>query len=121
MLELSFASANLVQASRGNSGPLLSAQTGFLSPDGTQPHVTNRVPSLSPFVGSFGEQAIALGAAQDAGGGPPNVRIARPPQGQAQGRGAASQYSEHHLSSIIKGCSYLPLMAHHCRARRLPL
>ena len=51
MLELSYASANLVQAARGNSGPLLSAQTGFLSSDGTHAHVSNRVPSLPPFGG----------------------------------------------------------------------
>lgn len=48
LLELSLAATNLSQAASGNGGPLLSAQTGFLSTDGSHPHITNRVPSGPP-------------------------------------------------------------------------
>ena len=53
LLELSLATANLANASSGNAGPLISAQTGFLAADGTHAHVTNRVPSpfSSPVAG----------------------------------------------------------------------
>ena len=47
MLELSLAASNLSLVGAGNAGPLLCAQTGFLSTDGTHPHVTNRIPGHS--------------------------------------------------------------------------
>lgn len=50
LLELSLAASNLGQAAAGNGGPLLSAQTGFLSSDGTHSHVTNRGLGPLPFM-----------------------------------------------------------------------
>lgn len=90
MLELSLASANLVQAARGNSGPLLSAQPGFLTADGSHATISNRVPSISPFLG-MGD-AGGLGVPQGAGNAP-GVRIAWPPQAQGQGQGGPSERS----------------------------
>ena len=48
LMELSLAANNLAQAGSGNGGPMLSAQTGFLSLDGSHSHVTNRVPGPPP-------------------------------------------------------------------------
>lgn len=48
LLELSLATANLAQAAGGNISPLVCAHTGFLAPDGTHAHVTNRVPPPFP-------------------------------------------------------------------------
>lgn len=63
LLEISLAAANLAQAANGNAGPLLSAQTGFLAPDGSQPQITNRIPTPAPFLGTAGPQS-----GQDHGG-----------------------------------------------------
>lgn len=42
LLEASLAAANLAHAAGGNALPLLSAQTGFLAPDGSSSQVVNR-------------------------------------------------------------------------------
>lgn len=77
MLELSLATSNLAQAANNNAGPLICAQTGFLSGDGSHSHITNRIPSMAPIMGAIPAYANLQGAAagRTAGrrGGPPSA------------------------------------------------
>ena len=66
LLELSLATTNLAQAANGNAGPLLCAQTGFLAPDGSHAHVTNRSPAVNPYMGLAGRMPVNVQNSQGA-------------------------------------------------------